>query len=415
MEARSEHAEGHGEQVDGGICAAKGVTSSGVHCGIRKNRTKRDLSLIYSEVPASAAAVYTTNLVKGAPLYVTKEHLVDGIAQAVICNSGNANTCNANGIEIAEETCSILADELGVKKEDIVVASTGVIGLPLDIGPIAEGIPSLVSSLSRDGSDSAAEGIMTTDTKKKEIALEFTLGGKKCRIGGIAKGSGMIHPNMATMLVFITTDAAISPAMLQKALSSDIKDTFNMLSIDGDTSTNDMVVVLANGMAGNDPVECEGEDFDIFMKALNSVNVHLCRMIAGDGEGATKLLECTVTGADSEETAKISAKSVICSNLTKAAMFGADANWGRILCAIGYSGADVDTGKIGVSFRSRKGEIEVCRNGSGVEFSEEKAKEILLEDEIDILVSLGDGLYGASAWGCDLTYDYVRINGDYRT
>ena len=401
--------------IKGGVCAAKGFTANGIHCGIRKNRTKRDLSLIVSEVPAQAAAVYTTNLVKGAPLTVTKQHLTDGKAQAIICNSGNANTCNANGIEIAEQMSALVADALGICERDVVVASTGVIGQPLDITPIAAGLPSLVQGLSREGGDAAAEGIMTTDTVKKEIAVEFTAGGKTCRIGGIAKGSGMIHPNMATMLVFITSDVAISSAMLQKALSTDITHSFNMLSIDGDTSTNDMVTVLANGMAGNAEITAEGEDFAAFMKALNTVTVHLCRMIVGDGEGATKLLECQVSGAQDEITAKKVAKSVVCSSLLKAAMFGADANWGRVLCAIGYSGADVDVNKIDVSFKSISGEIAVCKNGAGVDFSEEKAKEILLAKEIDILVSLGDGAHSATAWGCDLTYDYVKINGDYRT
>ena len=403
------------KMISGGVCAAKGFKASGIHCGIRKNRTKRDLALIVSDVVANAAAVYTTNLVKGAPLTVTKQNIADGKAQAVICNSGNANTCNANGIEIAEAMCALVQEHTGVKASDVVVASTGVIGQPLDITPIANGIPALAESLSAEGGAAAADAIMTTDTVMKEVAVEFTAGGKTCRLGGIAKGSGMIHPNMATMLVFITTDCAISSEMLQKALSSDIANTFNMLSVDGDTSTNDMVTVLANGLAGNAEIVSEGEDFTAFMRALNSVTVSLCRTIAGDGEGATKLLECIATGADNLETAKIAAKSVICSSLLKAAMFGADANWGRVLCAIGYSGADVDVSKVGVSFRSCKGVIEVCRDGAGVEFSEELAKEILLEKEIEILISLGDGPYGATAWGCDLTYDYVKINGDYRT
>ena len=401
--------------IPGGVCAAKGFQANGIHCGIRKNHSKKDLALIVSEVPASAAAVYTTNLVKGAPLIVTKKNISDGIAQAVICNSGNANTCNANGIEIAEGMCALIEKKLNIKASDVVVASTGVIGQPLDITPIANGLDALADGLSADNGFAAAQAIMTTDTVAKEIAVEFTVGGKVCHMGGIAKGSGMIHPNMATMLVFITTDCAIAPAMLQKALSKDITNTFNMLSVDGDTSTNDMVVVLANGMAGNETITAEGEDFAIFMQALNTLTVDLCRRIAGDGEGATKLLECIATGADTEEAAKIAAKSVICSSLLKAAMFGADANWGRVLCAIGYSGADVDVNKIGVSFRSAKGQIVVCENGAGVPFSEEIAKEILLEKEIDILISLGDGPYGASAWGCDLTYDYVKINGDYRT
>ena len=401
--------------IHGGVCAAKGFSASGVHCGIRKNRVKKDLSLVYSEVRATAAAVYTTNLVKGAPLTVTKNHIADGFAQAIICNSGNANTCNADGIEIAEKMSELLGKELGISPADVVVASTGVIGQPLPIAPIAEGIPPLVAALSPEGATDAAEGIMTTDVARKEIAVEFEIGGKVCHMGGMAKGSGMIHPNMATMLVFITTDVAISAEMLQKALSSDIQNTFNMISIDGDTSTNDMVTVLANGMAGNKEIVAEGEDFAAFMKALNTINVHLCRSIAGDGEGATKLLECKVSGAADEKTAKTVAKSVICSSLLKAAMFGADANWGRVLCAIGYSGADVDVNRVDVSFASPKGEIAVCKNGAGVPFSEEKAKEILLESEIEIRVCLGDGAYGATAFGCDLTYDYVKINGDYRT
>lgn len=400
--------------ITGGVCAAKGFSTNGIHCGIRKNREKRDLSLIYSQVKANAAAVYTTNLVKGAPLKVTKQHLSDGKAQAIICNSGNANTCNANGEFIADKTCEILAEKLGIEKNDVIVASTGVIGQPLDITPIQNGIPSLVDGLC-DKSEYAEEGILTTDTVAKSVAVSFTVGGKECKLGGIAKGSGMIHPNMATMLVFITTDCAISSQMLQKALSTDIQSTFNMISIDGDTSTNDMVAVMANGLAGNAEILSEGKDFDEFMKALNTVNISLCRMIAGDGEGATKLLECEVVNANSLETAKTVAKSVVCSSLTKAAMFGADANWGRVLCAIGYSGADVDVNKIDVKFVSPKGEISVCENGAGVDFSEEKAKEILLEKEITIYVDLKDGSFSSTAWGCDLTYEYVKINGDYRT
>ena len=400
--------------INGGVCAAKGFTANGIHCGIRKNKTKRDLSLIYSEVVANAVAVYTTNLVKGAPLQVTKNNISNGKAQAIICNSGNANTCNANGIEIATETCEILGEKLGISANDVVVASTGVIGQPLDITPIKNGIPALIDGLGLY-SNFAAEGIMTTDTKMKEIAVEFNIGGKVCKIGGIAKGSGMIHPNMATMLVFITTDCAIAPNMLQKALSTDIQTTFNMVSVDGDTSTNDMVVVLANGMAENDEIASDGEDFETFMKALNTVCVNLCRKIAADGEGATKLLECKVSGAESLEIAKVVAKSVVCSSLTKAAMFGADANWGRVLCAIGYSGVKVDVNKIDVYFKSQKGEILVCENGAGVDFSEEKAKEILLESEIEIIVNLNSGDQVSTAWGCDLTYDYVKINGDYRT
>ena len=401
--------------ISGGVCAAKGFKANGIHCGIRKSRTKKDLSLIFSERPASCAAVYTTNLVKGAPLLVTKENLSDGIAQAVICNSGNANTCNADGVEIARKMCGLAAGALGINPKDVVVASTGVIGEPLNLEPIASGMEALAAGLSETGGDAAAEGIMTTDTVRKEIAVEFELDGKTCRIGGIAKGSGMIHPNMATMLVFITTDASISPRMLQEALSGDIQGTFNMVSVDGDTSTNDMVTVLANGLAGNRLIDSEGEDFKTFMKALNTVTMSLCRMIAGDGEGATKLLECRVSGAADLKTARTVAKSVICSSLLKAAMFGADANWGRVLCAIGYSGAPVDVSRIDVSFLSGAGQVDVCRSGAGIPFSEEEAKQVLLEKEIDILVNLNAGDISATAWGCDLTYDYVKINGDYRT
>ncbi len=401
--------------IDGGVCAAKGFTAGGIHCGVRKNKTKRDIALIYSEKRAACAAVYTTNKVKGAPLTVTKNNIADGYAQAVVCNSGNANTCNADGIEIAEAMCKLVANELSIPAADVVVASTGVIGQPLDINPIKNGMKALAEDLSRDGSRRAAEGIMTTDTRIKEIAVSFEIGGKTCTVGGIAKGSGMIHPNMATMLVFITTDCAVSPEMLGKALSEDIANTFNMVSVDGDTSTNDMVTVLANGMADNPEILDTGADYAEFCKALNTVTVHLCKCIAGDGEGATKMLECTIRGAYDEKNAKLIAKSVICSSLVKAAMFGSDANWGRVLCAIGYSGAEVDVNKVDVSFVSAKGEIEVCKNGAGVEFSEEKAKEILLENEITIAVKLGDGTAKSTAWGCDLTYDYVKINGDYRT
>ena len=400
--------------INGGVCAAKGFTANGIHCGIRHNKTKRDLALIYSEVPASAASVYTSNLVKGAPIAVTKAHIADGKAQAILSNSGNANTCNADGVEVAEKMCQLLANEMSIKAGDVVVASTGVIGQRLNVEPIAKGIPELVKGLG-DHSDLAAEGIMTTDVKKKELAVSFTVDGVECKIGGICKGSGMIHPNLATMLVFITTDCAISAEMLNKALKSDVQNTFNMVSVDGDTSTNDMVTVLANGMAGNPEITAEGPAFDAFMQALNTITVYLCRSIAGDGEGATKLLECQVTGAKTEAAAKTVAKSVICSSLTKAAMFGADANWGRVLCAIGYSGADVDVEKVDVAFHSPKGTIQVCKDGAGVDFSEETAKEILLESAIDILIELNDGDGKATAWGCDLTYDYVKINGDYRT
>ncbi len=402
------------EQISGGVCAAQGFTAAGVHCGIRKNKDKRDLALIYSQVPASAASVYTSNLVKGAPLTVTKAHLADGVAQAIVCNSGNANTCNADGIQVAQEMCRLTGAALGIAPHNVVVASTGVIGQRLDVAPIAAAMPQLVSELG-DHSEEAAEAIMTTDTMLKEVAVSFEIGGKTCKLGGIAKGSGMIHPDLATMLVFLTTDCAIAPAMLEKALKLDVAKTFNMVSVDGDTSTNDMVTILANGLAGNAPITAEGPAFTAFMEALNSVTLFLCRCIAGDGEGATKLLECRVTGAKTEADAKTIAKSIICSSLTKAAMFGADANWGRVLCAIGYSGAAVDVSRVDVSFASCRGEILVCQNGAGVDFSEEFAKEILLEDSIDIVVTLHDGEAAATAWGCDLTYDYVKINGDYRT
>ena len=402
-------------KINGGVTAPKGFKASGIHCGIRKNKIKKDLALIVSDVRAAAASVYTTNLVKGAPITVTKNNIRDGYAQAIICNSGNANTCNANGIEIAEQMCSLVEKHTGVKRNDVIVASTGVIGQTLDITPIANGMESLTSLLSYDGSLDAANAIMTTDTIVKEVAFTYTVGGKECRIGGIAKGSGMIHPNMATMLVFVTTDANISPTMLQKALSEDVKASFNMVSVDGDTSTNDMVSVIANGLAGNDIIDSEGESFDCFCEALAGVTQTLCKLIAKDGEGATKLIECHTYNAKSNECARTVAKSVICSSLFKAAMFGADANWGRVLCAIGYSGADVDVNKIDVKFVSSAGEVSVCKNGSGIDFSEEIAKKVLSENEINVEIDLNDGDFESRAWGCDLTYDYVKINGDYRT
>ncbi len=402
------------KQIEGGVCAATGFTAAGVYCGIRKNKTKKDLALIFSEKKAACACVYTQNLVKGAPIAVTKKNVADGYASAIICNSGNANTCNANGVEIAEAMCNLLGDALNISPSDVVVASTGVIGKPLEIEPIAGGIPSLITNLG-DDSDGAARAIMTTDLKKKEIAVEFNIGTTVCKIGGISKGSGMIQPNMATMLGFITTDALINPAMLQKALSADILDSFNMVSVDGDTSTNDMVTILANGMAGNVEITAEGNDYDAFCAALSVVTQYLSRAIAGDGEGASKLLVCAVSGAADVSGAKKLAKSVINSPLVKCAMFGADANWGRILCALGYAGVDVDVTKVGVSFSSSAGEIEVCKDGAGVDFSEELAKTVLSESEITISVTLGDGNANATAFGCDLTYDYVKINGDYRT
>ena len=373
----------------GNVCTPLGFRANGIHCGIRKNQSKRDLTLIVSDVPCTAAAVYTQNRVKGAPLLVTRDHLKDGRAQAVIVNSGNANTCNADGVEVAERMTEITAAQLGLKPEDVCVSSTGVIGKPLDITPIVNGLPSLIAGLARD-------------QEHGEYASQ-------------AKGSGMIHPNLATMLVFITTDCAITSEMLQKALSHDVQKTFNMTSVDGDTSTNDHVLLLANGLAGNEPITSEGPDFTAFMEALNTVTIHLCRMIAGDGEGATKMLECRVVGAKTDKDARIAAKAVITSSLVKTAMFGADANWGRVLCAIGYSGADVDVNKVELSFESKAGVIPVCVDGAGIPFSEDIAKKVLLEPEINILIDLHDGEGKATAWGCDLTYDYVKINGDYRT
>ena len=402
------------EKINGGVCAPQGFKANGVHCGIRKNKTKRDLALIVGETRCAAACVYTQNLVKGAPILVTKKHVADGYAQAIVCNSGNANTCNADGEEIAEGMCGLVAQHTGIAAEDVVVASTGVIGRPLSLEPMAEHMEELAAGLGAYSTE-AAQAIMTTDTVEKQIAYTFRLGGKLCTIGAIGKGVGMINPNMATMLVFVTTDAAISPAMLQKALSENVKDTFNMVSVDGDTSTNDMVCVLANGLAGNEPVTEAGKDYAAFRKALYAVMEYLCRCIAKDGEGATKLLECKVSGAKSKAVARTVAKSVIKSSLFKAAMFGADANWGRVLCAVGYAGADVDVMKVDVSFRSRAGELTVCQNGSGVPFSEEEAKRVLSEDEITVLIALNSGKAKATAWGCDLTYEYVRINGDYRT
>ncbi len=402
------------EFIKGGVTAPKGFKANGVHCGIRKNKSKKDLALIVADDRCVTASVYTTNLVKGAPIAVTKKNVADGYAQAIICNSGNANTCNANGVEIAEQMCLLVEKHTGIKASDVIVASTGVIGQPLDITPIENGMEELVAGLG-DNSLSANQAIMTTDTIPKEVALSFKLGGKTCKIGCIAKGSGMIHPNMATMLVFVTTDVNITPEMLSKAVKNDVKTSFNMVSVDGDTSTNDMLSVMASGKAGNKLIDSENDLYLEFTTALNKVTTTVCRMIAQDGEGATKLLECKVKGAKTEEDAKIIAKSVICSSLLKAAMFGADANWGRVLCAIGYSKANVDITKISVAFSSAKGIIKVCLDGAGLPFDEGTAKTILSEKEIEILIDCYDGDGKAVAWGCDLTYDYVKINGDYRT
>ena len=403
------------KMIEGGVTAAQGFVAGGIHCGVRKNKSKPDLAMIYSEKPCAAAAVYTQNLVKGAPILVTQKNIADGAAKAVICNSGNANTCNADGEEKAQAMCDLTAQALGIAPQDVVVASTGVIGQVLPIEPIAAGVPELVKALSADGSHAAATAIMTTDTIAKEAAAEAEIGGKTVKVGGISKGSGMIHPNMATMLCFVTTDCAISPAMLDKAIHQVTEKTFNMISVDGDTSTNDTFAILANGAAGNPEITAPGPDYDAFAQALEAVCRQLSKLMAGDGEGATKLLICRVDGAVDLSMARTVSKSVICSTLFKAAMFGADANWGRVLCAIGYSGAAVDVNKIDVSFRSAKGQVDVCQNGAGIPFSEEKASQVLSEHEIEILVHLHLGEASAEAYGCDLTYDYVKINGDYRT
>ena len=403
------------KEVIGGVCAPKGFRAGGIWCGIRKNKTKSDLAMIVSDTMCTAAGVYTKNKVKGAPIVVTKNHLVDGHAQAVICNSGNANTCAPNGLEIAEETCALTAKALGLLPTDIIVASTGVIGKEMEIGPFATGIPQLVDAITYEGSQAAAHAIMTTDTKLKEVAVEFTVGGKTCHMGAIAKGSGMIHPNMATMLCFITTDAAISAPMLQKALSDDVPDSFNQVSVDRDTSTNDTVTIMANGMGGNDEITGEGEDYKTFTEALAFVTRKLSFCIAADGEGASRTIVCQVNGAPTKETARLVSRSVISSNLFKAAVFGKDANWGRILCAIGYTDAEFDIEPIDVTLSSKAGSLLVCEKAAHHEFSEEKALEILSEDVVTVEVEMHQGNGSATAWGCDLTYDYVKINGDYRT
>ena len=400
---------------DGGVCSAAGFRASGIHCGLRRNRSKKDLALIVSDVRASAAAVYTRNAVKGAPIAVTRAHLADGFAQAMLCNSGNANTCAPDGEKVAEAMCGMLAKISGIPADDVIIASTGVIGQPLPLAPIEAGMGPLYAALSYEGSEDAAAAVMTTDLVPKHCSASVEIGGKTVTVGGIAKGSGMIHPDMATMLVFITTDAAVTPAMLLAAVSADVRNTFNMISVDGDTSTNDMLSVMANGLAGNPLIDAPGPDFDAFAAALHEVAASLSKAIARDGEGATKLLSCIVTGAASDNDARLAAKAVIASSLVKAAMFGSDANWGRVLCALGYSGDVFDPEKTDVAFSSSAGIVEVCRNGRALPFSEEKAKTVLLENEVTILVGMKDGSAGATAWGCDLSYDYVRINGDYRS
>lgn len=403
--------------ISGGVCAASGFRANGLNCGLNSDKNKNDLCVFVSDVVCNSAGVYTQNKVKGAPVTVTRDKLIKngGKAQAVIANSKNANTCNADGIKKADMMCGLAAKSLGIDEGLVLVASTGVIGQPLPIEPIKENISALVNGLSYNGNEKAATAIMTTDTVKKEVAVEFEIDGKICRLGGMAKGSGMIHPNMATTLNFITTDVSINSSLIQKALSEITKITYNCLSIDGDTSTNDMVIIMANGLAKNSEITAENEDYEIFRQALYIVMSEMTKMLAKDGEGATKLIECTCSTADNIDTAITVAKSVIRSPLFKCAVFGEDANWGRILCAIGYAAADFDINKVDVDIASSKGSIAVCRNGAGVEFSEEKAAEILSEDEIFINIDLNSGSASAKAWGCDLTYDYVRINGDYRS
>jgi glutamate N-acetyltransferase/amino-acid N-acetyltransferase len=413
---KKEICEGY-KYIEGGVCAAKGFVANGLNCGLNPDREKNDLGLLYSETECNVAAVYTTNKVKGAPIIVTKSHLTanGGHAKAAIINSKNANTCNANGIEIAEQTCDLLAKELGIKNTDIIVASTGVIGQPMRIEPFANSMSDLVSGLTSDGNGRVVNAIMTTDTVPKEVAVEFVIGGKICRLGGMAKGSGMIHPNMATTLNFITSDVAISSDMIQKALSDVVKITYNCLTVDGDTSTNDMVSVMSNGLADNDMITEEGADYEIFRQALYLVMCHMTKMLAADGEGASKFIECGVINAPDIDTAIAVAKSVAGSTLFKCAMYGEDANWGRILCAIGYADAEFDIEKIDVDYRSENGTISVFKDGAGVDFSEEVAAEILSADEIYIDINLNQGNTAAKAWGCDMTYDYVKINGDYRS
>ena len=405
------------KEISGGICAAQGFAAAGVHCGIRRNHAKPDLALVKASVRCAGAACYTTNKVYGAPITVDREHLADGYAQAIVVNSGNANTCAPGGVQLARDVCALTADALGVPADDVLPASTGVIGQAMSLEPFAQGVPAAARALDGGpaGSLAAAMAIMTTDTHPKQFALECMLDGKPCRIGAIAKGSGMIHPNMATMLLFITTDAAAAPAVLQKALSAVVPATFNQISVDGDTSTNDTVLLLASGLAGNAPLTENTEAYRVFLAALTAVAEHLCRELAGDGEGATKLLECTVTHAPDLLTARAVAKSVIHSSLFKAAMFGADANWGRVLCAIGYTPGDFSIAHTSVRLRSQYGEVFVCENAAYHPYSEEEAAKVLKAGEIGILVDLGDGNAAAKAWGCDLTYDYVKINGDYRT
>lgn len=415
--------------IEGGVCAAQGFKANGLYCGIKDphaapdgnespiSDVKNDLCLVTSDTMCNAAAVFTQNKVKGAPVTVSQKNLktTGGKAQAFILNSKNANTCNADGEQKAFRMCELVADKMNIKPEQVLVAQTGVIGQIFPIEPVERKFDELFAGLGYDKNLEAATAIMTTDTVKKEVAVEFELGGKTCRLGGMGKGSGMIHPNMATTLNVVTTDCAVSAEMIQKALNENVKITYNCLSVDGDQSTNDTLAVMANGLAGNAEITAEGEDFEKFKKALYIVMMNITKMLAKDGEGATKLLECSASGAKDQDTAIVIAKSVICSPLFKCAMFGADANWGRVLCAIGYADAEFDINAVDVKLCSKAGEVHVCENGAGVEFSEEVAKKVLLEDEIQIIVSVGNGAGSATAYGCDLTYDYVKINGDYRS
>ena len=403
--------------IPGGVCAAKGFSASGVHAGFRANPNKLDLAIIKADVRCAAAGVYTTNKVYGAPIKVDRAHLVDGHAQAVLVNSGNANTCAANGVDLANECCALVAQQLGIAAEDVLPASTGVIGQPMTIDPFARGIPAAAARLqaSAEGSSEAAKAIMTTDTYEKEYAIEFELAGKTCRLGAIGKGSGMIAPNMATMLAFYTTDAAVSPELLQKALRAVVPTTYNQMSVDLDTSTNDTLLLLASGLAGNEPVTAEGEDYDNFVAALTAIAEHMAALHASDGEGASHLITCQVSHAKDKATARAIAKSVVCSNLFKAAVFGRDANWGRILCAIGYTQGDFSVDRCCVWLESAAGSVYVCENAAYHPYSEEEASKVLAEHDILVRVDMGDGEAEGKAWGCDLTYDYVKINGDYRS
>lgn len=399
--------------IEGGVCAAKGFTAGSIRCGIKESRENDDTAIIFSESECTVAAVYTMNRVKAAPLYVTMEHLEDGVARAIIANAGNANACAPDGMENARRMAKAAAERLGIAENDVVVASTGVIGQRLPIECIEAHLPEI--TLAADASEKANRAILTTDTKLKTAAVSFTIGGKTCHIGGICKGSGMIHPNMGTMLSFITTDCAITHEMLTEALQENVRKTYNRVTVDGDTSTNDMCVVLANGQAENDLIEWQDEAYQTFYKALNEVNTRLARQIAADGEGASKLVTCTVNHSRSEEAAERLAKAVVGSNLVKAAMFGADANWGRVLCAMGYSKAPFRPEYVSVAFTSAAGSVAVCEKGAALDFDEQMAKTVLSESEVTIFVDVNEGEHSATAWGCDLTYDYVKINGDYRT